>query len=263
MEKRALCVGINDYGHANQNLKGCVNDAKAWRKLLTDHYDFPAANVKHLIDGQATKAAILAGLDTLLKGAKSGDVLVFTNSSHGTYRADQDGDEGRYDEALCPYDCEDNLILDDELRELFANMPKGVRLTVISDSCHSGTVTRLLIGEDVPDKRRVRFLNPREIGLKELLDVRKADPDRYAEIEMKELLAAACNSNQYAYDAKFGSTFFGAFTYAAMTAIKGANYRISYAGLFRKLGPWLEHEGYDQEPQLEGKASFKRRQLFT
>jgi len=57
----------------------------------------------------------MAALKNLLKGSKSGDLLVFTNSSHGTYIEDQSGDEEMYDEALCPYDCQDNLIVDDEL----------------------------------------------------------------------------------------------------------------------------------------------------
>ena len=57
------------------------------------------------------------------------------------------------------------LIIDDELREIFANLTKGVSMTVISDSCFSGTVTRAAMSEVIPglktpDDRRVRFLNP-------------------------------------------------------------------------------------------------------
>ncbi len=144
MAKKALCVGINDYPYVGNDLHGCINDAKGWAGLLTAHFDFPAADVKLLLDSQATKANVMAGLKALLTGAKAGDVLVFTNSSHGTYVADTSGDEPTYDEAICPYDCEANLIVDDELRELFAaSLPKNVRLTVISDSCFSGTVTRV------------------------------------------------------------------------------------------------------------------------
>ena len=147
MAKKALCVGINDYPYTGSDLNGCVNDAKAWAELLTAHYDFPSSDVTLLLDSQATKANVMAGLTALLAGAKSGDVLVFTNSSHGTYVADTSGDEPKYDEAMCPYDCATNLIVDDELREIFTALPKGVRLTVISDSCFSGSVTRV-IGKD-------------------------------------------------------------------------------------------------------------------
>ena len=150
MAKKALCVGINDYPYEGNDLNGCINDAKGWGDLLINKFDFPGAEVKLLLDAEATKANILTGLKHLLAGAKPGDLLVFTNASHGTYVADTSGDEPMYDEAICPYDCADNLIVDDELRELFANLPKGVNLTFISDSCFSGTVTRAAVSEIFP-----------------------------------------------------------------------------------------------------------------
>ena len=97
-----------------------------------------------LLDGDATKRTDRARLKALLRGARRGDVLVFTNSSHGTYLADTDGDERSLRRSLCPWDCDDRLIVDDELRELFDELPAGVRFTFVSDSCHSGTVTRAL-----------------------------------------------------------------------------------------------------------------------
>ena len=55
MVSRALCVGINDYPIRGMDLKGCVNDAKAWAAALTDHYDFATGDVTLLLDGDATK----------------------------------------------------------------------------------------------------------------------------------------------------------------------------------------------------------------
>src|SRR5918995_6092701 len=159
MTKKALCVGINDYPFGDANdLRGCVNDAGNWSNLLRNHFDF--ADIKQLLNADATKENLINGLKNLLAGAQAGDVLVFTNASHGTYLADADGDEPKFDEALCPYDSDSNLLVDDELRELFLNTPDGVRLTVISDSCHSGSVTRVAISQ----YRRNRQLNPRLLG---------------------------------------------------------------------------------------------------
>ena len=93
MAKKAFCVGINDYPYDGSDLNGCVNDANVWAQLLVDHYDFSQSDVSVITNADATKANILAGLDDLLVGATAGDVLVFTNSSHGTYVADTDGDE--------------------------------------------------------------------------------------------------------------------------------------------------------------------------
>lgn len=269
MVKRALCVGINSYPIAGMDLYGCVNDATAWAALLKEHYDFAKADIRVLTDRAATKRAIVGGLGELLSGARSGDVLVFTNSSHGTYLADRDGDDALYDEALCPYDTSDAVLVDDELRELFADLPRGVRLTVISDSCHSGSLTREPPGAALltPDQRRKRYIDPKVLGRRDLRDVRRtAAPRRgsvYPEAEMKELLLSGCRSDQYSYDARFGRTAHGAMTYTALALIEAAGYRLSYRRLHRALGPALGDAGFDQEPQLEGRVTFKRRQVFT
>jgi metacaspase-1 len=205
MAKKAFCVGINDYPYDGSDLNGCVNDARAWAEVLMGHYDFPPTDVKLLTDAEATKARMITGIKDLLTGARSGDVLVFTNSSHGTYIADSSGDEPSYDEAMCPYDVADAVLLDDELRELFAELPQGVRLTVISDSCFSGTVTRAIVSEvlpgllKTPDDRRVRFLNPALRGGIVLPNPWKAQPkgQKYAESKMREVLLSGCTDKEY------------------------------------------------------------------
>jgi len=264
--KSALCVGINDYPVRGLDLKGCVNDARSWAALLIAHFGFPAENVTLLLDSQATKRAILRRLDKLLDGAVRGDVIVFTNSSHGTYVADADGDEARYDEAMCPYDMKKNLIVDDELRERFARIATGVRLTVISDSCFSGSVTR---GDaiETPDDRRQRFVNPSLLGRREIAGVRRTaisrSAERYPPSKMHEVLVSGCRDDQYSFDARFGNVYHGAMTNFALEIIEAADYSISYADLWNRLVVRLEEEGFDQEPQVEGKASSKRRKIFT
>jgi hypothetical protein len=270
MNRKALCVGINDYPFSGNDLKGCVNDAKAWATLLLKNFGFPKSEVRLLLDSQATKANILAGLKDLLAGAQKGDVLVFTNSSHGTYVAEKGGDEPTYDEAICPYDVDANLIVDDELRELFAGLPKGVRLTVISDSCFSGTVTRAAIGQILPglkspDDRRVRFLNPALLGRKVINNPWKAKPSRvqqYPQSKMKEVLLSGCTDQEYSYDAKIGGTYHGAMTYYAVAAIAAAKYKLTYSELSTRLAKLIGKAGYPQHPQMEGSGANKRRQLF-
>ena len=271
MAKRAFCVGINDYPYDGSDLNGCVNDARAWAALLTEHFDFPAADVTLLTDAGATKANVLNGLKGLLKGAKAGDVLVFTNSSHGSYVADTSGDEPTYDEVVCPYDIADNALSDDELRELFAAVPREVHLAFIADNCHSGTVTRAAIVENIPglrtpDERRVRFLNPALRGDPVLPNPWKARPKRqekYPESGMTEVLLSGCTDKEYSYDALIGRTYHGAMTYHAIQAIRDANYRLTYAQLHARLQPLLDDAGYNQHPQLEGRTEHKRRQIFA
>jgi len=265
MKKKALCVGINDYPYENNDLQGCVNDAKAWADLLIKHYGFAQSDVKIILDSQATKANIMEALTGLLTGTQHGDVLVFTNSSHGTYVPDKDGDEGLYDEAICPYDCADNLIIDDELRNIFSKLPAGVSLSVISDSCFSGTVTRAVHGVRTPDDRRTRFLNPSVIGRGVLRNIQNAMPKGkaiYSQSKMKDVLLSGCTDKEYSYDALIGGNYHGAMTYFALKAIEDSNYKISYSKLHTKLTKLLNDAGYNQHPQLEGKVRNKRKQIF-
>jgi hypothetical protein len=271
MAKRAVCVGINDYPIDGADLKGCVNDANAWASLLADHYDFARDDVTMLLDDQATKANVMDALKTLLAGAGSGDVLVFTNSSHGSQIPDTSGDEA-YDEVMCPYDVRENVVSDDELRELFTDLPRGVRLTVVSDSCHSGTVTRALL-EDIipglvtPDDRRVRFLNPALFrGGPILEDPMGAKPRArlaFPQSSMDHLLVAGCRDDEYSYDARIGDAYHGAMTFHAIKAITDAEYRITYRELADKLQTLLDAAGYPQHPQLEGESHDKHRQVFS
>jgi hypothetical protein len=260
--RKALCVGINDYPVRGSDLKGCVNDARAWAAILKEKYGFPAGEVRLLLDEAATKKAMLRGIDRLLADARKGDVLVLTVSAHGTYVVDTSGDEERYDEAICPWDMKTDLVVDDDLRERFANLTAGCRLTVVSDTCFSGTVTRAA-RFGTPDDRRTRFMRPRVLGLPELPDLRDAAPQQLPESKMREVLVAACNDHEEAIDARFGSVYHGAMTFFALDILRAANYEITYQQLWDQLVVRLDEEGFPQEPQVEGKASAKRRRVFT
>lgn len=264
MTKKALCIGINNYPGAQNDLKGCVNDANAWADLLVAHYDFPKTDVQLLLDDQATKANIIQGLGELLRGAAVGDVLVFCNSSHGTYVVDTSRDElDRYDEALVPYDFQQNVILDDELRELFAGVPRGVKLSVLLDACHSGSGTREVFNPLI-GYRKERFLPPAARGAVELADETSARPaKKYPQSTMNEILLSGCTSKEYSYDAQIGSAFHGAMTFYALQVIAQAGYRITYADLARQVNLALETEGYSQHPQLEGKSHNKKKLVFV
>lgn len=268
--KRALCVGINDYPYEGNDLNGCVNDANGWACMLKTGFGFAGADVKLLTDSEGTKKNVLNALKDLLAGAKSGDVLVYTNSSHGSYLADTNGDEERYDEIICPYDIYDNHIIDDELRNLFDNLPNGVNLTVILDNCFSGTATRALVkkllpgGTDHDDDRRIRFLSPALRGLPILKDPWTAKPKgkaNYTESKMKDVLLTGCTDKEYSYDAYFGGKYHGAMTYFALKAVREANYKLTYAQLHGRITGTIK--AYPQHPQLEGKNENKKKQIFS
>ena len=143
-------------------------------------------------------------------------------------------------------------------------------MTVISDSCFSGTVLRAAIGENIPgmrtpDDRRVRFLNPVLRGLHANPKIFKAIPNsrlKYPESSMKALLLSGANDNEYSYDAFIDGLYRGAMSYYALQAILSANYKLTYNQLHRRLISLIE-DNYPQHPQLEGKDEHKKRQIFT
>lgn len=270
MSKKALCVGINNYPYGDdEDLRGCINDVKAWYGVLKDQYDFSAPDMKLLTNSKAKRKDILRELKWLLAKAKTGDVLVFANSSHGTNEKDTGNDEpDGFDEALCPYDTDSNVLLDDDVRELISTVRSGVRLFVISDSCHSGSLTRALPGRTNrwAKLRRPRYLSPEargSVGVPNPATRSIQRRQRFPEEGMTELLLSGCTARESSYDDQFGTVFHGALTYYAMETLREKNYKITWKELQRVVLGKLHDNQYDQSPRLEGRAERKNRQVFT
>lgn len=141
--RRALCIGVNAYPDGRDRLEGCVPDALSWSAALEKE----KFTVEQLLDDGATRDAILAAMIDLVTTSQAGDVVAIQYSGHGTYVPDEDGDEvdefGAMDEAICPVDFrKGSLIIDDDLAQVWDLIPEGVALTLLFDSCHSGTVSR-------------------------------------------------------------------------------------------------------------------------
>jgi hypothetical protein len=263
MAKKALCIGINDYPGTDSDLAGCVNDAEDWAAALAGR----GFAVARLTDSLATKSAMEAGIGALIEGAARGDTVVFTYSGHGTWAPDTDGDEadGR-DEALCPWDLTTaGPLLDDELRALFDRRKAGVRLLLISDSCHSGSVTRGDESDLDPAMPRARYLPP-AAWMK--ADALPAAP-RAASLNLRggirrlggDLLLAGCRDEEYSWDTRFGGRPNGAFTFYALKALRQdqpASYEQWYAAIRR----YLPSTRLPQEPQIFGTRTARRMGVF-
>lgn len=141
--RRALCIGIDEYPGASA-LSGCVADARLWASTLQGLGFEPLL----MLNQAARREAMLEALGGLIREAAPGDVLVFQYSGHGTQLPDLDSDEDDdQDEALCAIDFESGaFVLDDDLRQLFQQLPAGASLTCFMDCCHSGSITRLAAG---------------------------------------------------------------------------------------------------------------------
>lgn len=156
--KRALLVGISDYGNANENPYKWANISGANdMELLTPLFKEQGFSVTSLVDGQATHAGITKAFEKLIKSCKKGDLVYVHFSMHGQPFEDLNGDEeDGWDEALIPVDAQmqyskgvyegDNHLLDDELEIYFDKLRSKIgstgQLYVILDACHSGTASR-------------------------------------------------------------------------------------------------------------------------
>ncbi|MDX1985672.1 MAG: caspase family protein [Candidatus Obscuribacter sp.] len=133
-KRKAVIVGINDYKGTINDLPSCVRDAEAFADCLNHKFGF--SEIKLLTDSEATLPAVSSALDWLVKGAASGDRLVFYYSGHGTTQPSGNVME----EYLVLYD---DLLKDDLLSQKTQDIPDGV-LTVILDSCFSGGMEKRL-----------------------------------------------------------------------------------------------------------------------
>lgn len=93
-----------------------------------------------LLTKKGTRANLLSGIRAAAGVLKSGSLFCLSYSGHGGQVPDVSGEEpDKKDETWCLYD---GQLIDDELYYELSRFKAGVRILVLSDSCHSGTVTR-------------------------------------------------------------------------------------------------------------------------
>ena len=140
-----------------------------------------------------------------------GDLFWVTYSGHGGQVPDTNGDEDdRMDETWVLYD---RQLVDDELHLLYSKFKSGVRILVVSDSCHSGTVTRATPPWEAAQPA-VRAM-PGAVGVatyranKKLYDgIQKANVgSESAVVKASVLLISGCQDNQVSLDGSRNGLF--------------------------------------------------------
>ncbi|KIK02790.1 hypothetical protein K443DRAFT_96311 [Laccaria amethystina LaAM-08-1] len=151
----ALIIGINAYKHENI-LDGCIKDATAVRDYLLQDLKVPSSHIRFLTDANATRADIIKGFLEIQtdKRIKKNDPILIYFAGHG-HETDApegwpSGDVSDKIQMLIPQDyCpipgrEVHGIPDQTLAALLNGIAikHGDNITVIFDSCHSGSGTR-------------------------------------------------------------------------------------------------------------------------
>jgi hypothetical protein len=137
----SLHLGLNavdpvHYGGWAGELAACERDAIDMAALAKSQKMKPTV----LLTRAATRAKSITAIRSAAKALKKGDLFFLTYSGHGGQVRDVTGEEpDKRDETWCLFD---GQLIDDELYFELARFASGVRILVLSDSCHSGTVTR-------------------------------------------------------------------------------------------------------------------------
>jgi len=147
----SLHIGLNkiDPNHYGSEypLAGCINDAKDMLAIAKQKkYD----KTDLLINEEGHSENVFRSIQAAAKKLKKNDMFFITYSGHGSFLPDNNKDEtDGYDETWCLYD---RMVLDDELAILWSKFKTGVKIFMISDSCHSGSVSRTFgSDESAPD----------------------------------------------------------------------------------------------------------------
>ncbi|HET9526110.1 MAG TPA: caspase family protein [Pyrinomonadaceae bacterium] len=147
----SIHVGVNATkapGLSVQPLVGCENDAEAMR-VLARARNFVAVDGGPdvpIIREKATFENVLGKIRLAAEKLVAGDIFLFTFSGHGTRRgADDPAEEDLKDETLVLHD---KLLVDNVLRRrLWPTFKAGVRVVMVSDSCHSGGIAMSVIDD--------------------------------------------------------------------------------------------------------------------
>lgn len=270
----ALIIGINEYkpslndmasAQADSrrtwtNLDGCVNDATAMRDLVVAKYAFKGENITTLLNAEASRARIIASLEQLIAKAKKGDVVFIYYAGHGSQVKNSLSNEAdKKDETIVPADAWKKGVPDIRDKELakYFNLllDKGVLLTVIMDSCHSGSGSR---GENfLYEPPKARYI---EDANYDAMDA--TIPERPE--ERGALIYAAAQDFEFAKEHRDENNMpHGAFTSALLKATQQLSVDASANDLYVSLGAIMKYYGKTQEPSIAGNSNRRTGTLFA
>ena len=218
----ALTIGLNavdpgHYGGWSGNLNACEADAEDMANIATSK----GFTVNTLLTKEATRQRVQAEISEAADRLASEDIFMMSYSGHGGQLPDFNDEEvDAQDDTWCLYDAQ---LVDDEIYTLLARFAEGVRVLVFSDSCHSGTVTKLAYYEGTVRGRSAihsaseggyRNMPPEAIlptyrinkGFYDEM-LRNLKPESRGQASAAILLFSGCQENQLSADGDFNGLF--------------------------------------------------------
>ena len=268
--RRALLIGIDKYQidapvtsdgsgrrrDAWTNLEGAVNDVDALQQILTARYGFKAADVHVLRNRDATRARILAETRKwLIDAAAPGDQSFFFYAGHGSQvRNSRTEEADGLDESIVPSDANTGArdLRDKELAALFGTaLDRNIRLTVIFDSCYSGSIAR-----GAPIAARFRFIE------RDDRDVADASRPTAPEKRGALVMSAAQDFQRATETVDDDRRPHGLFSAALLKTLRSMPVNQSAERTFLQIRALMHSEFILQDPVLGGTTERRRAPLF-
>jgi hypothetical protein len=215
--KKALIIGLDNYGTNIEPSFGCINSATRWEYTLKDRFNFDI--VKLLTDKDATTQRIKDEFNESIDSLEREDLFVFIFIGHG-YNEDEDGDGNDEEsddksEKMLTYD---GKISDNGIREMLDKNTKNARIVLFIEACYNGSINE------------------------------KSDPIFITE-KANEIVFTACGSNDQAQLHTFDGLRIGVFTYYA-TKFLWESPTVNYVDFFRRVEFEIKNHQFVQEPQF-------------
>lgn len=255
VEKYALLIGIADYSKVPRlsSLDGTLNDIELTKQaLLKKHLGFKADQIVILTDEKATHSGITKAMKALAAQVKKNDggIVYIHYSGHGSLtRNFNTSEQEEFDQTWVSYGARTTLgagidqwdILDDEIREWLANISDHAdQVILVSDSCHSGSITR----GDSPAKTRAAMRDDRMHPLSKN-NYRKDLPG-------KGVFIGAARDSEQAGEYMPDDTFYGLFTWYWIQSLEAAKPGETWNDLLMKTRIQVQGERSQQSPQISG-----------
>ncbi len=271
-EKRALIIAIDKYtppesaDNANarltfRDLDGCVNDGRSIESIAVSRFQFSANQIDTLYNESASRDGMLKAMNNLLDKSQPGDIAFIYYAGHGSQVPNTLSKEtDKKDESMVPSDTwKEGVgdIRDKELATIYNKfVDKGVKLTVIMDCCHSGSISR---GSGETNPSKFRYMPDANYDAK---DGSEPIPPETRK-EGTFLIMSAAQDNEFAQEQRDENNMpHGAFTIAFIQALEQQSADASVLNLFVSIRAILKSNGKKQEPVLGGSPERQEQTLF-
>ena len=251
----AIHFGINKYDPAfygpGVSLNMCVKDAGDLAMITGTGSPVSAGfdECRLTLDGHATISEFHRQISDHAKKAKRGDIVLFSQSSHGTY---QDGPDGKRSTGLC---MNDGILWDFEARDAIKQFNAGVLFVWLTDACFSESNWRFvaMLGQEAHGQRTARFFR--------LAKPQIIHPTQGNKKDIKASMLAFSSSNIYQPSYEDGRG--GAYTQSIIKAFTEDPTR-SWYSLHRRASQLVAMD-FPQTPVFEGVKSgpFTAKRAFT